>query len=389
MKLKNVRVENYKLCRDVTIKINDTLTVLLGKNGSGKTTLLNALSFLSIQGDIHPSKSGRYNQNNYDISSVTAVIKDGRQNHTLFVKVYFDKNSIPTNPRYIEYSLSVNGNKPVAYNDFEYYFYSNGIIADEIKTDSSSAQLDIFNKMTSVKNFINDVISVQTTDFLHGDENDTMLDVSPRAYGNGPGHFRRANKKFLMALYELKSTNPNSFERYRGVVSRTGSGLIDDIEFNSITVPKSSVKAYKNGKLTTVEESRDLVVPIFSIGDNKLYSNQLSEGTFRVLALIFYIMNSDSKILIIEEPELSIHVNLLADVIELVKEAAKHCHVILSTHSEKIINMLDLNDIILVCRGNDGIEAQNVNDRLGHNNLESLKRYLMDGGTLGEFLLGD
>lgn len=389
MKLKSVRVENYKLCRDVTIDINNTMTVLLGKNGSGKTTLLSALSFLNIQNDSSPGRSKRYNANDYDISSITADVVDGKQLHTLFVNVYFDKNSIPTNPRYIEYSLSVNGDEPLSYNDFDYYFYSNRMLIDEVRTDNSPAQLSAFKKMTAVKDFLNDVISVQTTDFLHGDENDTMLDVSPRAYGGGPGHSKRANRRFLLDLYELKNNDSNGFERYRGVVSRTGSGLIDDIKFDSITVPKSSVKAYKNGKLTTVEESRDLVVPIFSIAGNKLYSNQLSEGTFRVLALIFYIMNSHSKILIIEEPELSIHVNLLADVIELVKETAKNCHVVLSTHSEKIVNMLDLDDVILVSRGHDGIEARSVNDKFNEKSLNSLKKYLMDGGSLGEFLLGD
>ncbi|HEY1085741.1 MAG TPA: AAA family ATPase [Candidatus Saccharimonadales bacterium] len=389
MKLTSVKVENYKLCRDVTIQINDKLTVLLGKNGSGKTTLLSALSFLSIQSDVNPGRSRHFMPKDYDVSSVTAEIEDGKRVYILFAKVYFDKNSIPTNPRYIEHSLSVDGGKRVEYNDFEYYFFSNRMILDEIKTGNSPAQIDIFKRMMAVKDFINDVVSVQTTDFLHGDENDTMLDVSPRSSMGGSRHSRRANSKFLMALYELKNTDPNGFERYRGVVSRTGSGLIDNIDFNSISVPKSSVKAYKNGKLTTIEESRDLVVPIFSIGGNKLYSNQLSEGTFRVLALIFYIMNSDSKILIIEEPELSIHVNLLADVIELVKEASKHCHVILSTHSEKIVNMLSLDDVVLVSRGGNGIEAQRVDDKFSHNNLESLKKYLTDGGTLGEFLLGD
>ncbi len=388
MRLKNVRIENYKLCRDVTIQINDKLTVLLGKNGSGKTTLLSALSFLSIH-DVIPNRSDDYGTKDYDISSVTAEIEDKEQTHTLHVKVYFDKNSIPTNPRHISYSLSVGGGTPVPYSDFDYYFYVNRVLVDEIKPRLASKQHAVFEKMVEVKDFINDVTSVQTTDFLHGGENDTILDVSPRAYSGVRSRYGKANRKFLLDLYELRGSNPNGFERYRGVVSRTGSGLIDDIEFNSITVPKSSVKAYKNGKLTTVEESRDLVVPIFSIGGNKLYSNQLSEGTFRVLALIFYIMNSQSKVLIIEEPELSIHVNLLSDVIELVKETAKHCHVILSTHSEKIVNMLELDDITLVSRGKDGIEAQSVNDKFSRGSLESLRKYLMDGGTLGEFLLGD
>jgi predicted ATP-dependent endonuclease of OLD family len=381
MKLRSIRVQNYKLCRDVQLNINDSLTVLLGKNGSGKTTLLNALAFLNIR-DISPSSSRRFAPRDYDISNVEAEIEDGKSTHTLFVDVYFDKNSIPTNPRHIEYRLSVNGAKPIPYNDYDYFFYT----LEELKAGNSSGQSKQYEKMDQVKKYLNNIAVVETTDFLHGGENDTILDVSSDAYA---GRFRKANKKFLLDLYGLKASNPTGFERYRGVVSRTGSGLIDNIEFNSITIPKSSVKAYKNGKLTTVEESRDLVVPIFSIGQNKLYSNQLSEGTFRVLALIFYTMNDDSDILLIEEPELSIHVNLLADVMELIKETAKQRCVILSTHSEKIVNMLALEDITIINRGDHGIEAKTISDKFNEKNLESLKRYLVDGGTLGEFLLGD
>ena len=387
MQLDGITIKNYKLCKNVTIEINDSLTVLLGKNGTGKTTLLQALSLFSKMSDkIHP-KSSREEKNDYDLSTIEAQISDSKNKYTLLLTAYFEKNTITTTPHHYAFSLKINNSKKIyEYSDFEYYFY---IFRLDSKSKSKTIRLPSKSKtyhiMKEVADFIQNVSYYSTTDFLNGKNNDTILDVAKSI----KSHFNTSNTKFLLDLYELSEADPTSFERYRGIVSRTGSGLIDDVKFNSIPIPSSSVKAYKNGMLTTVEEIRNLVVPVFSINGNQLYNNQLSEGTFRILALIFYILNNRSNILIIEEPELSIHLELLGDVIELIKEASKSKQIVISTHSERIVNMLDLKDIVIISRGSDGIKAGSIHDRFNPENINSLKNYLNDGGTLGEFLLGE
>jgi predicted ATPase len=156
-----------------------------------------------------------------------------------------------------------------------------------------------------------------------------------------------------------------------------------------MSLPKSSVQTYRNGKLTTLEESQEFFVPIFTINKNKLYSNQLSEGTFRSLALIFYILNHKSNILIIEEPELSVHLELLTDIIELIKDASKTKQIILSTHSEKIINMLDYKNISVVSRSDDGIGVKSLPKILNESKIKSIDGYIADGGSLAEILFSE
>ncbi len=45
MKLKHVRIKNYRSCEDVYIKLK-ALHALVGANGSGKSSVLRALDFL-------------------------------------------------------------------------------------------------------------------------------------------------------------------------------------------------------------------------------------------------------------------------------------------------------------------------------------------------------
>src|SRR5690349_8128218 len=94
MKLLSVRIENYKLCKDVTIDINDRLTALLGRNGSGKTTILQAFNLLSSNGDRHWNiRFASFDVNNFDVTTITAKIEDAGAIYHYRVKAYFDKKS--------------------------------------------------------------------------------------------------------------------------------------------------------------------------------------------------------------------------------------------------------------------------------------------------------
>src|SRR5690554_5398442 len=68
MKLREIKIKNFRCLVDVTVPVDDT-TVLIGENNSGKTTLLDALNIILTKNltgrsspfdeyDYHMSKSG-------------------------------------------------------------------------------------------------------------------------------------------------------------------------------------------------------------------------------------------------------------------------------------------------------------------------------------------
>lgn len=46
MYLKSIHIENYRLLRDVTISLDKSLTLFVGKNNTGKTSVMQAIEFL-------------------------------------------------------------------------------------------------------------------------------------------------------------------------------------------------------------------------------------------------------------------------------------------------------------------------------------------------------
>jgi predicted ATPase len=151
-------------------------------------------------------------------------------------------------------------------------------------------------------------------------------------------------------------------------------------------MPSNSYEVFSGGNVKTVEKGRTIIAPIFNIDKNKLSPNQLSEGTLRALALIYYILTDQSRLLLLEEPEVCVHHGLLNSIIELLKRQSKKKQIVISTHSDYILDQLNPENIILVKREpNMGTISQSLTDTMKKNDFEALKIYLKESGNLGEY----
>ncbi|MFZ3132777.1 MAG: AAA family ATPase [Desulfosporosinus sp.] len=85
-------------------------------------------------------------------------------------------------------------------------------------------------------------------------------------------------------------------------------------------------------------------------------ATRLSDGTLRFLSLLAILCNPDLPPLIcIEEPELGIHSDIIPTIAKLLKEASKVAQVIVTTHSEVLIDELtDTPESVLVCEKHEG-----------------------------------
>ena len=95
-----------------------------------------------------------------------------------------------------------------------------------------------------------------------------------------------------------------------------------------------------------------LVIPQFRIGKRQLSPNQLSEGTFKTLALLFHVMTEDSTALLVEEPEVCVHHGLLSSILELIKSYSQHKQMILSTHSDYVLDQVKPENVYRVASKN-------------------------------------
>ncbi|OQX10417.1 MAG: chromosome segregation protein SMC [Thiothrix lacustris] len=86
-------------------------------------------------------------------------------------------------------------------------------------------------------------------------------------------------------------------------------------------------------------------------GHSKIPTYRLSDGTLRYLCLLAILLHPDPPpVVCIEEPELGLHPEMMPVLAELLRDASTRCQVIITTHSDGLVDALtDQPDAILVC----------------------------------------
>jgi predicted ATPase len=92
------------------------------------------------------------------------------------------------------------------------------------------------------------------------------------------------------------------------------------------------------------------VQTIFIEGDRSIPATRLSDGTLRYLSLLVILLNpNQGSMVCIEEPELGLHPDVLPTLADLIKEASQHTQLIVTTHSDVLIDALsDTPESVLV-----------------------------------------
>ena len=91
-------------------------------------------------------------------------------------------------------------------------------------------------------------------------------------------------------------------------------------------------------------------------GKTSIPATRLSDGTLRYLCLLTILCHPDPPPLIcLEEPELGLHPDILPDLVGLMRVASERCQLIVTTHSDVIVDALtDTPDSVVVCEKHRG-----------------------------------
>lgn len=85
----------------------------------------------------------------------------------------------------------------------------------------------------------------------------------------------------------------------------------------------------------------------------------LSDGTINITALIVALYFEGGVLNIFEEPERTIHPNLIPKLLEMFKEASEKKQIILTTHNPQLVKNADLKDLFFISRDEKGISRIN------------------------------
>lgn len=386
MKIKNIEILNYRSCIQTKFELHDNLTALIGINGVGKSNILNALLLLK-KGRRGRRYYGEENLKNLLATNLNFTIEFENQNIIIRSKVFYETDERNTDEVYnIEMKYRhedsprkwINVENPI----FDVVDYMNRSGAPEIPKNKEF-QSDEAKWIIRLLLNLNKINYYSATQFSDPSKCPISFELEDekltRSYRNGYSH-----DYFMYELYRTFKSNPNIFNLFLNTVNGEGMQIIENFSFIEHEIPSSSYKVRAGGQIEKIEKTRKIVIPSVVVDDLNLSPNQLSEGTFKTLALVFYIVNDHSQLLLIEEPEVCVHHGLLNSIIELIQIYSKYKQIIISTHSDYVLDKLNPENILLI-KKDRGTEAKSLTKSLTKNEYRALKDYLENTGNLGEY----
>jgi predicted ATPase len=140
----------------------------------------------------------------------------------------------------------------------------------------------------------------------------------------------------LSCLYTIRETLPDRYE-----------AIVDALKAAFPTFQRLEFPPQSGGLLTLGWRDRDFTRPIFA--------NELSEGTLRFLWLATLLQSPGlPNVTLIDEPEVSLHPEMLRLLAELMREASERTQLIVATHSDRFVRFLRTDELVVCDRDEQG-----------------------------------
>lgn len=412
--IQQIQLRNYRSCKKTLFSPQPDLSTLIGPNGSGKSNLLSGITLLN---KIRHSPRHLYEEP--IIPSVCRLYVSFNVNG----KVLRFRSVIKyaTNKRNIDEVLSANdtwhfGN----FTGVDQWFGIPMALLGNFRYSKSVQQLSLFDvepdalplrykalaefvdevpfeKIASpvekVLDFVSRITYYSASQFTDPSKCPTFFEIEGDSVTRKDSSIRRLVRRpreehtqFMYDLYLTYKNNVRRFQEYLSIVGKNGIGLIDGIRYQEVKAPSRQYEVYAGGKFVKKEVNNYLIIPTFVVQGIKLSPNQLSEGTFKTLAVVFYLVTDQSQLLLLEEPEVCVHHGLLASILQLIKDFSHEKQIIISTHSDYVLDGLDPSNVFLVKNESvKGTTISHVPHSMSVREYKALKEYLNSYGNLGEY----
>jgi predicted ATPase len=162
----------------------------------------------------------------------------------------------------------------------------------------------------------------------------------------------------VTCLYNLRETERDRFEAIEDALRAAFPGF-ERLDFPPVAA----------GTLAMTWRDRNFSQPF--------YTHQLSEGMLRFLWLATLLQSPGlTALTLIDEPEVSLHPELLSLMADLFREAARRAQLIISTHSDRLVRFLKPDEVVVMDSTEDGLAKLTWADQLDLE--EWLAEYTLD-----------
>jgi predicted ATPase len=377
-RFENIAIQGFRRLDSVHLGLRP-LSVMIGANGVGKTSVLDVLSLLanSAQGKLKDAISDLSGLNSvltYDkadelrLGISMTVPAHAPLEYSLVLKpqgvgyVISEEKLSQKRPGYEQPFLHIDSHGP----DIKYFEADQKKLQrptwDHEPLETSLAQVPkMFREPEDFRN------RLSSSTFYH------VLNVDPRSPVRLPQPMRpaklpgRNGEELVACLFYLRETERNRFEAIEDAL-RAAFPRFERLDFPPVAA----------GTLALAWREEGFSQP--------LYLHQLSEGTLRFLWLAALLQSPGlTALTLIDEPEVSLHPELLSLLADLLREASNRTQLIVATHSDRLVRFLKPKEILLMDSNDDGMSTPKWADELDLD--EWLKDYSLDelwsNGRLG------
>jgi predicted ATPase len=355
----HITIEGFRRLFSVSVDMRP-LTVMIGANGVGKTSLLETFSLLA------ESAKGQLQSKLSELSGLNQMVTRDKADSVA-----------------ISLSMPVQNQEPLRYflklvTKGQFYEIGQETLTQQRDPSAATPLKYIDSRGLDIKYFSTDDQKLLRPNWEHNPL-ETSLSQVPKMYQEPeslrkklasssfyrswelnlapkspvrlpqpmrPAKLPGANGEDLVScLYYLRETDPERFE----IVEDTLAAAFPD--FERLGFPPVAA-----GTLAMTWKDRNFREP--------LYMDQLSEGTLRFLWLVTLLQSRDlSAVTLIDEPEVSLHPELLRLLAHVMREAAQRTQLIVATHSDRLIRFLEPKEV-LIFNSEDGLTTLSWGDSM-------------------------
>lgn len=320
MKIKNLHIKEFKGLRDISINFekNDEpldLVVLAGSNGSGKTRILESiLDYFNIV-LVVPEEAQNKIELSFESMEEKCIDKLGHELSFMYCLKFGSKEKKisvgSVGARYLDIKKELNILPKIIYAPAEMNFK---------KMDTASTTLiQEYNFINIVNtNLVKDIPSYIATKIISAifkNKNEKVGDVQKKVFDE------------INEIFEI---------------------LDIDVKIEDISQDGRNIPIFKN-----------------SAGD-KFDINELSSGEKQLFlrTLTIKMLNPENSIILIDEPELSLHPKWQQRIVDVYKKIGKNNQIIIATHSPHILGSVKKENIMLLDKDDEGKIVIKTGDEL-------------------------
>ena len=362
-------VRNWRNFQYIDVPLTER-QFIVGPNASGKSNLLDIFRFLR---DIAKPEGGGFQKAVKDRGGVSKIrCLSARQNPEVAIEIHIaDTPDAPATWRYaLEFRQEPRGHRRT-YITHERVWRKGELLLNRPDADDnadSERRTQTFLEQTNMNAKFREIAQ-----FLR---NVTYLHLVPQLL--------RFADSIQGKVVEEDPFGQGFLERVASVTERTRRSRLKKIESAlKIAVPQFKQLEFLRDENTGRPHLRALYSHWRAKGGWQ-QEDQFSDGTLRLLGLLWSLLESDS-VLLLEEPELSLNAGIVSQLAPLISrmQRSRRCQVLVSTHSDALLKEpgIDGTEVLLLIPSKEGTGVKPSSD------FDEVSILLENGFTIGEVVL--